>query len=277
MNDHETLTQCEQCGTYNDYRTMARVDAQGQESEEGRVLCLSCQKRQQGLALLQHYPNLVMWITRELKRSLDDVQGIEFERDMVTLPFEAYATTPHYLQTTVAGPFTVQITFTDGTTVRRMTGDTSLLMYIEPEPEPEITVLDLAQFDAEDRYHQATRSRKLDAAVATYVFRQKAHHDIAPNLSPDYVYVDTGRRVPLYSTDWNAAWLVYKEMRKGGEKRAFEEPLMLYHDGENAYGDEMYPAQEMFDIVDMWTPERICLAALNACHVEVVEETEHPA
>lgn len=152
---------------------------------------------------------------------------------------------------------------------------------VEPQPEPEIITLDLRDLDTD------TRTQRIDDAVHEYVMHEDRHKECDGEMldyaqrwqchlcgfSGDYTHMDDwyGHRQmpPHYSTSWDAAWLVYQEMRKHGENGVFEAALMAYYTEYDYHNDEMYPAQQFFDIIDAWTPERLCIAALKSCNVEV--------
>ena len=82
-----------------------------------------------------------------------------------------------------------------------------------------------------------------------------------------------------YTTDWNAAMEVLRVMaqRYHPDQRTVD-PMYetftnaLLEDAHGTWGDVL--GLEMPSIVATWTPERLCLAALRAYGVEMVEEEE---
>ncbi len=83
-----------------------------------------------------------------------------------------------------------------------------------------------------------------------------------------------------YATDWNAAMEVFLKVAGDYSETRHETHTMqlmdfaeeLLKESGWTVGNEMYPAEAMLTVVVTWTPERICLAALRALGVEIVEE-----
>lgn len=87
---------------------------------------------------------------------------------------------------------------------------------------------------------------------------------------------------PNYATDWNAAMQVFHKVAGNYNEARYETHTMqlmtfaeeLLKAGGWSVGNEMYPAEAMLAVIATWTPERICLAALRAYGVEIIENKE---
>jgi hypothetical protein len=90
---------------------------------------------------------------------------------------------------------------------------------------------------------------------------------------------------PNYATDWNAAMQVFHKVAGDYNEARYETHTMqlmdfaeeLLKESGWSVSNEMYPAEAMLAVVATWTPERICIAALRAYGVEVIESEEQPA